>query len=176
MATFSLCELSRWRFILHRRRSWPLGNAGSRRKINQLTFVRCGVNVRCVLIRVPTISTDQQVNRLGHTRADGTNFRTERTMSRLYAFARYGYVPFMLIGLNGLALHLVSSGLRLAPTRCLDRCSANSMSEMVQSLRSGDVGGWAAPPQTADIRMRRSNSVAIGGKADLSRATLMWRE
>jgi sterol desaturase/sphingolipid hydroxylase (fatty acid hydroxylase superfamily) len=33
-------------------------------------------------------------------------------MSLLYAFARYGYVPFMLIGLNGLALHLASSGVR----------------------------------------------------------------
>jgi sterol desaturase/sphingolipid hydroxylase (fatty acid hydroxylase superfamily) len=34
-------------------------------------------------------------------------------MPLLCVFARYGYVPFMLIGLNGLALHLVVSGVRL---------------------------------------------------------------
>jgi sterol desaturase/sphingolipid hydroxylase (fatty acid hydroxylase superfamily) len=37
----------------------------------------------------------------------------EKTMPLLCVFARYGYVPFMLIGLNGLALHLVASGVRL---------------------------------------------------------------
>jgi sterol desaturase/sphingolipid hydroxylase (fatty acid hydroxylase superfamily) len=34
-------------------------------------------------------------------------------MSLLSIFARYGYVPFMLIGLNGLALYLVASGVPL---------------------------------------------------------------
>jgi hypothetical protein len=34
-------------------------------------------------------------------------------MHVLCVFAGYGYVPFMLIGLNGLALHLVASGVRL---------------------------------------------------------------
>jgi sterol desaturase/sphingolipid hydroxylase (fatty acid hydroxylase superfamily) len=34
-------------------------------------------------------------------------------MFALGAFARYGYVPFMLIGLNGLAIHLVASGTQL---------------------------------------------------------------